>query len=1325
MAVNLSVPVLNWDNPDQAKAFKMWKQAMTSYLIIKDIAVIKQYHVIYLSATSGNEQFHELWENWNLSEADLKDPSKVFRKFERHLVGEVNKWVSRHDFLEMKQGETETVSEYVSRLRAQATKCKFQAGGEDDWITYQIIRGVKWAETKRELISKGNDLKLSKAIEIAESYQATEANFSNLERPSINAVKKSDTSQQQQRGPCRFCGTLHPPKKCPAWKKKCKKCGNINHWEKVCENFNKKEKSQTQTQLNKKSSNSNKKKKSIHSSKLDEPEGVYVDDTPLECGSVECTPNVGAITNSDGERQVIMAKLDIKPPNVKRKVKLTVKADTGASGNILPIRVMRQMYPSEQGNFKGLLKPSLVTLTAVNDLKLHNYGTIRMPTSLDGSKILDLLYYVCETQGPALLSCDASEKLGIISVGKSRNISSVKSKCIVQSTVPISDIYTMKHLYPKCFGNIGEMKGQYHISLKTDAEPVVVPPRKYPIQLKEEIVKKLEELEKIKVITKCPDDESSEWIQALAFTRKASGELRICLDPKPLNKAIKRTYHKIPTLDEIAYKLEGSTIYSKLDAKNGYWSVVLDEESSKLCTFHSPAGKYRFLRLPFGLSVSQDIFQSRMDKILAKVGEGVIGIADDVVVYGKSLEEHDKALHRLLNVAQQEGLVFRLEKCHIRQSCINFFGLMWSKDGKQPEQKKCDDIHNRPPPENVQELQSFLGLVQYMSPFIPKLSDKTKILRQLLKKGIPFEWSIDHQNAFEELKQHVSVDTKLRYFDTQSPVTLEVDASLQGLGAALIQNGKPVAFASKTLSPCETRYANIERELLSVVFALEYFHCFIFGKPVTVISDHKPLENIHLKQLSQAPPRLQRMLLRIQPYDVDLKYKPGKDMIFADYLSRIKPSPGPEVTLEHAIHLIQISKNQLNRVKEATNSDENFCSLREQIISGWPESSQVVPKSIRHYYSMKDFLTIEDGVIFYGERLLVPPSMKEEYLARIHEGHMGISKSQSRARECLYWNGMMKDITEYIGECRECLVNARSQSNEPMIAHSSPSYPWQLISTDLFELDGQQYLLVADNFSKMPFVKRLGHDTTTKAVTNFLEELFSIHGPCQVLYSDNGPQYSSVMFKNFVKNWDISHVTSSPRYPCSNGFIERMVGIVKGIIIKAKMSGTSVYKALLAYRACPLSNGMKSPAELLFKRKIACGLPVKIEATPNITDHHSKMLEASTKSKEYYDAHAQSPLSELLPGMKVLVQEDKIWNPAIVVRKEEEPRSYTLRTSNGSEIRRNRKVIKELSNNAAKKFNFLKKGRKTGGTTTKKSNHYNSRTTTRKSKSRNYSKSCS
>ena len=355
---------------------------------------------------------------------------------------------------------------------------------------------------------------------------------------------------------------------------------------------------------------------------------------------------------------------------------------------------------------------------------------------------------------------------------------------------------------------------------------------------------------------------------------------------------------------------------------------------------------------------------------------------------------------------------------------------------------------------------------------------------------------------------------------------------------------------------------------------------------MTVISDHKSLESIALKELSKAPPRLHRMLLRIQPYDATITYKPGKELIFADYLSRIRPTQGKEIQLERTIHTIQISPNQLEKVKCATDADSELITLREQIVAGWPLKTDVVPKCIRAYYSMKDYMSIKDGVIFYGGRMVVPRSMYNFYLQRIHEGHLGINKCQSCAKEAVYWKNMANDIAQYIGDCKECLTNARSNKKEPMLSHPAPTAPWQILSSDLFEHQGEHYLLVVDQYSRMPFVKKLGQNTKSSQLIAFIEELFGVHGICCTLMSDNGPQYTSAKFKRFVSEWNINHDTSSPQYAQSNGLVERMVGIVKDIITKAKSARTNINKALLAYRSCPMSDGQKSPAELLFKQKL-------------------------------------------------------------------------------------------------------------------------------------------
>ena len=428
MAKNVEMPKLDWSQLDQVKAFKDWRDFLESFLIINKVDEEDQWHYIKLSAGS---QGKDLWDSWQLTEAQRKDPNTVFAKFADHLVGTQNKWVMRLELAAMSQGESESDEDFVCRLKSKANNCNFDANIKDEQIVFQLIKGIKWSEARRKLISKGNDLKLKDAIEIAQNFQATLSNTSSFEKSSSVNAMKCGRSRYQQQNKCKYCGTSHVPKKCPAYGKNCHKCGRMNHFGNVCQNKRSRSKS---CHLNRSRARSFSKSKErsenaqVHASQVVE-EGVQIhfDDTPINCGSIQFDgTNISAITNSKGERQVILAKLDVKPPNITRRVTLTVKADTGSNGNILPVRCLRQMYPHIDNNFNNLLKPTCDTLTAVNDTLLKAYGTIEIPTSLDKSPVLNLHFYVCDTNGPAIISCDASERLGIIEVKKSKSISSIK-----------------------------------------------------------------------------------------------------------------------------------------------------------------------------------------------------------------------------------------------------------------------------------------------------------------------------------------------------------------------------------------------------------------------------------------------------------------------------------------------------------------------------------------------------------------------------------------------------------------------------------------------------------------------------------------------------------------------------------------------------------------------------------------------------------------------------------------------------------------------------------------------------------------------------------
>ena len=294
-----------------------------------------------------------------------------------------------------------------------------------------------------------------------------------------------------------------------------------------------------------------------------------------------------------------------------------------------------------------------------------------------------------------------------------------------------------------------------------------------------------------------PVTEPTDWVSNVAYSQKSNGRWRVCLNPKDLKRAVKRSHHHTLTLDEITHQFKGSSVFSKLDARHGYWSVVLDGESSYLTTFNSPFGRFRFTCLPFGLCVSQDIFQQKMYFITEKC-PGTVGIADDIAVHGTTEEEHDSNLHNLMLVAQEHGLDFNLEKCMVKERKITFFGILFDAEGVHPDPEKVDAIRAIQITQDAQELQSFLGIATYMAPFISNLSAMSEPLRNLLKKGTDFHWSPSHSTVFEKIKQSICLQVSLTYFDPRKETVVQVDASLRGLGSALVQEGKVVAFVQST-----------------------------------------------------------------------------------------------------------------------------------------------------------------------------------------------------------------------------------------------------------------------------------------------------------------------------------------------------------------------------------------------------------------------------------------------------------------------------------------------------------------------------------------------
>ena len=374
-------------------------------------------------------------------------------------------------------------------------------------------------------------------------------------------------------------------------------------------------------------------------------------------------------------------------------------------------------------------------------------------------------------------------------------------------------------------------------------------------------------------------------------------------------------------------------------------------------------------------------------------------IRDDIIVmgFGETQEQavlnHDENLIKLLERARKVNLRLNSLKMELRKPEVKFMGHVISKEGLKPDPAKVKAVEDMPQPSCKQEVLSLLGFVNYLSRFLPRLADVTQPLRDLTCKDAKFTWAKQHDTAFKEVKKLVVNHPMLEYYDCNAEVTLQCDASKRGLGAVILQNGQPVAFASKTPSPTERRYAQIEKECLAIVFACQRFSQYISQREkITVESDHKPLQPIFKKSVLAAPCRLQRMLLRLQRFNLDVTHKPGSQMYIAEHLSRAYlTSQGKEdkefqvfameVETLKPLESLPVSSERLALLQKATEQDTVLQTLKTTVLVGWPEQKSQVPIPIRDYWNYRDEIPLHNGILFKRQRIIIPKMIRPEIIA--------------------------------------------------------------------------------------------------------------------------------------------------------------------------------------------------------------------------------------------------------------------------------------------------------------------------------------------------------
>lgn len=553
---------------------------------------------------------------------------------------------------------------------------------------------------------------------------------------------------------------------------------------------------------------------------------------------------------------------------------------------------------------------------------------------------------------------------------------------------------------------------------------------------------------------------------------------------------------------------------------------------------------------------------------------------------------------------------------------------------------RIESIQRLPDPRDKKSLQSFLGVLNYVRQFIPNLSELTEPLRELLRKGIIFRWTEVHSGVVKAIKEKLISARVLRSFDPDKTIVIQTDASKDGLGSCLLQDGFPVSYASRSLSDTEKRYAQVEKEFLAITFACKKFHLLIYGRSVEVKSDHEPLISIMQKDIHKIPSaKLQRMRLKLLNYDLKVEYVPEKYLQIADYLSRnylqtINSEEDSDFT--GAVLAINITSRQKEWFVTETDKDSTLRMVSRYCLDGWPSDKSKVSGGVLPYFKIRNDLFIEDGVLYYGDRIIVPLSLRKYILSLLHEAHLGINKTRARAREIFYWPLMNLNIEAVVQNCLTCNVFSKSTSREPLIPHDIPNLPFSKVCCDILEYESKSYLVMMDYFSKWIELKRIKKKDSREIIRVWIE-IFSFLGVSREMIADNVP-FNSFECKDFAKRWGMEIVTSSPRYPKSNGQAESAVRIAKGIL-KKSTTEEDVLVSLLEYRNTPTKDIFLSPAQLLCSRRLRTKVPIASKLLrPKIYENaHELLVRKSEKNKVYYDRGTKEK-PDFAIGQKIFVQ---------------------------------------------------------------------------------------
>lgn len=687
------------------------------------------------------------------------------------------------------------------------------------------------------------------------------------------------------------------------------------------------------------------------------------------------------------------------------------------------------------------------------------------------------------------------------------------------------------------------------------------------------------------------EESNSPYASPIILVRKKTGDFRLCVDYRALNRKTIKDHYPMPRIDDQLDLLSGNKYFTSLDLASGYYQIPLHPDSKHFTAFITPDGLYQFKKMPFGLVNSPAVFQRMVNKVLGSARfESALAYMDDILIPGNSFEQQLSRIEQTFQLLQKAGLTLNPKKCNFFQEVLEYLGYEISKIGIRPGTEKIKAVSCFPTPTNVHEVRQFIGLASYFRKFIYNFALIGKPLTDLTKKNYPWHWGEEQDKSFNQLKEALTQRPLLTMYNPHKKTCLHTDASKYGLGGILMQKDddsdalKPIAYFSRKTTPEEQNYHAYELETLAVIASLQRFRVYLLGIDFTLITDCSALRATFTKR--DLMPRVARWWIALQEYTFSIEYKPGCAMTHVDALSR-NPYPG------------------------ASNTDiEAIPSILKISCDDWLLSLQLADTELQRICSIlkdKVYTDIKENFVLKGERLyrkvgdeikwVVPKAARFQLCKLNHDdiGHFGIDKTFSKISKDFWFPKMKRFVKKYVKSCLECAFGKEPSGPREGMLHSihKVDKPFDTVHTDhlgpfVKSSKGNSYLLVlVDAFTKYCLIKPLRNLKTNLTVRS-LDEIFTTFSYPTRLISDQGSTFTSKDFEKYCKESHINHILNAVASPRANGQVERYNRtILDALTAYTDKIGEKCWDTVLGRVQWGMNNTLnkgigKSPSEALF-----------------------------------------------------------------------------------------------------------------------------------------------